>query len=89
MLLVKILKRKDASSVIVAIFIGTMLMQLVQSVTNHWAIKISHVNYGPTYFHWKEDYLLPVVWFVLSVLVLEALCWLYVLVAGSMKTSKR
>jgi hypothetical protein len=85
MLLVKILKRKDASSIIVAIVIGSVLLQFVETITNRWATKLAHVNYGPQYFHWKEDYLLPVVWFVLELIVLEVLCWLYVGLTGSMK----
>ncbi len=85
MMLVKILKRKDASSVIIAVVIAMMLQQFIQTVTNHWAIRISGVNYGPTYFHWKETYLLPAVWFVLSLIVLEVLCWLWVWVAAVSK----
>lgn len=85
MLLVKILKRKDASSIIVAIYVGWALLQFGQTITNKWAISLSHVNYGPQPYHWKQDYLLPVVWLLLELIVLEVFCWIYVWCAGSMK----
>ena len=78
MLLVKILKRKDASSIVLAIVIGSLLVQFLQSVTNKWAIKISQVNYGPVPYHWKQDFLMPAVWLLLALVALEALCWLWV-----------
>jgi hypothetical protein len=78
MVLIKILKRKDASSVIIAIIVAMVLMGFLQTITNRWAIKIAHVNYGPQVFHWKEDYLMPVIWLLLQLLVLEVLCWLWI-----------
>lgn len=74
----KILKRKDASSVILAIVMGSVVLQFLESITNKWAIKIAHVNYGPIAYHWKEDLLLPAVWLVLELVALEVLCWLWV-----------
>jgi hypothetical protein len=85
MVLVKILKRKDASSVIIAIIAAMFLSQFIQAITNRWGIKLAHVNYGSQYFHWKEDYLLPVVWLLLELLVLEVLCWLWVWGAAAVK----
>jgi hypothetical protein len=78
MFLVKILKRRDASSIVVAIVVGSLVLQFLQTITNKWAIKISNVNYGPVPYHWKEDLLMPVVWLVLALIVLEILCWLWV-----------
>jgi hypothetical protein len=86
MVLVKILKRKDASSIIVAIVVGSLLLQFIQTLTNKWAIKLSHVNYGSeVVFHWKEDLLMPVLWLLLGLIVLEILGWIYVLATGLMK----
>ena len=78
MVLVRILKRKDASSIVLAIVIGSVLLQFIESITNKWAIKISRVNYGPVPYHWKEELLMPAVWLVLELLVLEVLCWIWV-----------
>lgn len=85
MVLTKILRRKDASSVVLAIVIGSALWQFVETITNKWAIKISHVNYGPVSYHWKEDLLMPVVWLVLELVALEIVCWLWIWGTGAMK----
>ena len=85
MVLVKILKRKDSSSVILAIVVGSAVLQFLQTVTNKLAIKISGVNYGSVPYHWKEDLLLPIVWLLLLLLALEVLAWIYVWGAGAMK----
>jgi hypothetical protein len=85
MVLVKILKRRDASSIVLAIVVGSLLLQFLQTVTNKWAIKISNVNYGPVPYHWKEDLLMPAVWLLLALIVLEVLCWLWVWGAAAVK----
>jgi hypothetical protein len=87
MVLVKILKRKDASSVIVAVTVGILLVSLVTAVTSELASKISGLNnsqYAST-GGWKATYLLPAVAFVLELIALEILGWIYVLVGGSVK----
>lgn len=78
MVLTKILKRRDAASVVVAVFLAQVLLQLLQTITNKWAVKLSHVNYGPIPYHWKEDLLMPIVWALLMLILLEILCWVYV-----------
>jgi hypothetical protein len=80
MVLVKILKRKDATSVILAIFLAMVLIQFVQSITLNWANWLSGLNYGRPVdgSGWKQEYLLPVVSAVLSLLVLEVLCRIYI-----------
>ena len=85
MLVIKVLKRKDASSVVLAIVIGSLLLQFVQTVTNYLAIKISHVNYGTITYHWKQELLLPAVWLVLGLVALELVCWIYVWVTMPLK----
>jgi hypothetical protein len=86
MVLVKMLKRLDGSSIVVAIVVGSVLLQFIQTLTNKWAIKISNVSYGPIPFHWKEDVLLPIVWLLLELILLEILCRVYVWSASALKS---
>ena len=79
MLLVKVLKRRDASSVVVAVVVGFVLYQLVSTVTPRWASWLSNTNksaYGSV--DWKAEYLYPVVMAVLELLILEVLGWVAV-----------
>jgi hypothetical protein len=85
MVLVKILKRRDASSVVAAIVVGYLLLQFIQTLTNKWALKISNVNYGPVSYHWKEDFLMPLVWLLLELILLEVICWLYAWLTSGIK----
>ena len=86
MVLAKILKRKDASSVVIAIVIGSVLLQFVQTLTNKWAIKVANVSYSSQVnFHWKEDVLMPLLWLLFELVVLEVLCWLWVWGAAAFK----
>lgn len=85
MVLVKLLKRRDASSVLVAILIAMILGQALTSMTANLASKISDLNNNQNYgfggpgSDWKNQYLFPLVWAVLQLLVLEILAWIYVL----------
>jgi hypothetical protein len=91
MVLVKILKRRDAASVLVAIVVGFLLVQPLSSETAQLAGKISGLHNGqyPGYTFpgagWKGEYLYPVVQLILELLILEILARLYVWLAGSMK----
>lgn len=83
MLLVKVLKRKDASSVLVAVLLAMIISQAITSATGYWASRISGMGgegniYGPSGGDWKSMYLFPVVWAVLQILVLEILGWVYI-----------
>jgi hypothetical protein len=85
MVLVKILKRKDASSVLVAILIAMIVSQPLNLTTTHLASKISglhngqYFGYGGPGSGWKGEYLFPIVWAILQLLILEILGWIYVL----------
>ncbi|MBX4190875.1 hypothetical protein KW794_02190 [Candidatus Saccharibacteria bacterium] len=80
MVLVKILKRRDASSVMVAIILAMIIGQLLSMTTNVPASKIIQSPYGPSAGGpgWKEQYLFPIVWAVLQIVVLEILSWIYI-----------
>jgi hypothetical protein len=83
MVLVKILKRRDASSVLVAIVLAMIITQPLTSMTGKLASKISGLGgnngygYGPG-TGWKSEYLFPIVWAAVQIIVLEILAWVYV-----------
>jgi hypothetical protein len=91
MVLVKILKRRDASSVVVAVLVAMILAQPISDVTTRLAAKISslhngqYVGYAYPGSGWKGEYLYPVIWAVLQLILLEILAWIYVLSVGSVK----
>lgn len=94
MVLVKILKRRDASSVIVAILIAMILSQPLTSMTGELASKISSLdgNGGFSYGAgggWQNQYLFPLVWAALQLIVLEILGWIYVYASRPIKKIKR
>lgn len=92
MVLVKILKRKDAASVVLAILMAMILMQPLTSMTSKPASIISglngsqYMNYGPG-SGWQSEYLFPIVWVVVQILVLEALCWVVIFLMWLVKKS--
>ena len=91
MVLVKVLKRKDASSVFVAVLLAWLIWQPLMQVTARPAGKLlslkdnQYVSYSYPGTGWKVQYLYPVVQLVMELIVLEVLAWIYIWTAGSMK----
>lgn len=81
MVLVKILKRRDAASVVVAILLAMIISQPLSVATGSLASRIVDVHNNGYGFGagWKNEYLFPVVWAVLQLIILEILAWIYVL----------
>jgi uncharacterized membrane protein len=84
MVLIKILKRRDAASIIVAILVAMIVSQPLSLTTSRLAGKISGVHNGFGGYAvpgggWKSEYLFPIVWALVQLLVLEILVWIYVL----------
>ena len=84
MFLVKILKRKDASSVIVAILLAMVIQQPLFMLTSKPANIISGVKGNSPYFYgpggnWHSQYLYPIVWVIVEIVVLEVMAWIIVL----------
>lgn len=93
MVLIKILKRKDASSVVVAILIAMIVAQPLSIMTMRLAAKVAYVSSGPYGYGgpgggWKNEYLFPLVWAVVQILVLEILGWIYVLANRPVKIKR-
>jgi hypothetical protein len=83
MVLVKILRRKDASSVIVAVIIAMVVGQMLAFMSSDWAARLSGLKnnegfqFGPT-GNWRVMYLQPFVTAILQLLALEILVWIYI-----------
>jgi hypothetical protein len=90
MILVKILKRRDASSVLIAILLA-IIIQPVLATLSHLAAVISGLNNGqyPSGAFpgagWEGEYLYPVVLAALQILLLEVLSWIVVWFKASSK----
>lgn len=84
----KVLKRRDAASVIVAVVIAMILWQMVSSVTNPLAGQLSGLSDGqygaPFPGGWQSQYLQPIVWAALQFIVLEVVLWLHGMVHASL-----
>ena len=83
MVLVKILKRKDAFSVLVAVLLAMIISQPLTSTTIPLTNKIvaNHGSgpYGTGVGSWNNKYLFPIVWALLQILILEILGWVYII----------
>ena len=79
MYITKVLKRKDAASLIVAIWIATATIQALYLPIYQLSDKLSRIgdhsnnnNYGPA-LGWRSTYLSPVIVMVLNLVVIEVL----------------
>lgn len=94
MVLVKILKRKDAASLIIAIIVATAISQALFQMTFQPAADLIGADnpggdggfYGPG---WKITYLQPLVALALQLVVLELLARITILVISKTKKSNR
>jgi hypothetical protein len=90
MVLVKILKRRDASSIVVAIVIAMIISQPLNMLTSPLAGHImglkegQYLGYAPPNSGW-EYYAYEVLWAVLQLIFLEVLAWAYIWAANSSK----
>lgn len=93
MVLVKILKRKDASSVLVAFLLAMVIQQPLFMLTGKPASIISGLKGNQGFYYgpggdWKSQYLFPVVWVIVQVVALEILAWIVVLGGWPFKRKK-
>ncbi len=81
MVLIKILKRKDAASVLVAVLLAMIISQPLSMMSGKPASIISGLGNNPGYYfygpggEWKSQYLFPIVWVLVQILILEILAW--------------
>ena len=84
MVTVKVLKRRDAASVAVAIVVGLIVYSFLSAVTNQLASNISG-RVPQVTGDWQTLYLYPLVLAALQLIALEILLWLYAWSGSMMK----
>ena len=94
MTLIKIMKRKDAASVLVAVLLAMILSTMLMWVTAEPAGKISgfhsngqNLTVGPT-GDWRMTYLQPVVSAILQILLLEVLARIYIFAHSALRKKR-
>ena len=91
MVLIKILKRKDASSVMLAVLIALIVWQPLMQEAAKPAAKLlglsssQYLAYTPPGGGWRAEYLYPVAIIIVQLVILEILGWIYVLAKSSTK----
>jgi hypothetical protein len=92
MVLIKVMKRKDAASVFVAIVLAFIIMQLLSQLTMPLANLVSSGS-GAPYYPQNPDalgaYLHPLAWAVLQIALFEVLSMLYVGVMQLVRQPKK
>lgn len=90
MVLIKVLERKDASSVFVAVvlamIVGQLLTQLTMPLTS--LLFQDKEGFGSPSFSFQGSYLQPLVWAVAQIVLFEVFAWLY-LTISDMARKKR
>lgn len=90
MVIVRILKRKDAASVVVAIVVGLVITQLVSSLMSELSNKLAGVDtLRGLGTDWKGGYLQPILYAALQLVLLEILAWIYIWVHDALATSTK
>ena len=91
--IVKLLKRRDAASLIVAIYLAQALHQLVMMQSYSLGTRLAYVGSNDTQNMfggggWRNEYLSPIISFVIQIVFLEVIIRLFVWV-HPMLVSKR
>ena len=95
MVIVKVLKRKDGATVVVAVLLAMIVSQLVMALPSHlsaWLSGLSngqYLGYGGPGQGWKGEYLYPFVNTVLELITLEVLAWVYLLGSAPFRKAKK
>lgn len=74
---IKVLKRKDAASVVAAVVVGLVLYSLVSTVAEPIAKALDLTSATTAMGEWQVLYLHPVVVAVVALILLEILLWIY------------
>jgi hypothetical protein len=95
MVLVKILKRRDASTLIVALVLAGIIGQALAISLSSLANKLIGIDYGSdggfgsSSVDVKQSYIYPAVWAALQIVVLEILAWIVIGVEMLVKPSAK
>lgn len=86
----KVLKRKDAASVIVAVAVGMLLYQFVSHIGVALADRFSTFEVdGVGSPDWQDHYLVPFIALLVQLLLLEAVIWLYSAINAAVSKGRR
>lgn len=89
MVVVRVLKRKDAASVLVAIVLAIAVSTFLASVSIELSNKIAGVETGlDVAREWQEVYLQPFILLLLQVVFLEVLAWIVIGLKDFWKSAK-
>lgn len=87
MVIVKVLKRKDATSVVLAVVVALIVAGFISSPSLDLSTKIVS-GQGGLFDNWKNVYLQPAVYAALQLITLELLGRVYVWVSEQIKNRK-
>lgn len=87
MAIIKVLKRKDAASLIVAIVVATTIGPVLSAVTIPLSNALSGTDLSTPGTGWQVQYLDPIVHAILQIVALVVGIWLYVFVHETLKKS--
>ncbi|OGL26371.1 hypothetical protein A3E49_02045 [Candidatus Saccharibacteria bacterium RIFCSPHIGHO2_12_FULL_49_19] len=95
-MITRVLKRKDASSVIVAVVVAMIIINFLSVISFDLAARLTNFGndvkqfegYPGPFSEWKAIYLQPVIAAVLQLIALEVLLWIYVLLATPFKKKR-
>lgn len=91
MVLIKVMKRKDASSVFVAVVLAMIIGQLLTQLTMPLSSFLLQEKdgFGFPAYSVASAYLQPLLWAVAQIVLFELFAWLYLTLADSLRTKKR
>jgi len=91
--IIKVLKRKDGATLVVAIALGFIVGNFISTVGYPLASKLAYVGQtdqaqgsGPG---WRFDYLIPTLTLIAGIIILELLIWIYVWIHGAVTGGKK
>lgn len=87
MYIVKILKRRDAASVVVAVVLALILLGILSTLTSDLATYLSGIETTGT--EWRENIVLPLIQGALEIILLEALLRIVIYVRPMFVRRKR
>lgn len=87
MVLVRMLKRKDAASVVVAVVVGFIIYAFLSTIAEPLADKLVSRNPSLVSGDWQTQYLFPAVLAAIELVALEVLSRIYIW-AGSLSGKK-
>lgn len=92
--IVKVLKRKDGATVVVAVALGFAIANFMINITTQMSSRlVDRMGAGPTPYSpigdWRREYLMPFLALLFAIVTLELLIWIYVGLHNLVVNSKK